>query len=120
MLQPLSRINLADQAAEAIKRFILEEHLKSGDQLPSEMELSEALAVSRNIIREALTTLVAEGIIVKHSGRGTFVRDFDRERVASTLSAVIGQRAVSARELDEFRIALEIGALELSVRRITD
>jgi GntR family transcriptional repressor for pyruvate dehydrogenase complex len=120
MLQPLSRINLGDQAAEAIKRFILEEHLKSGDQLPSEMELSEALAVSRNIIREALTTLVAEGIIVKQSGRGTFVRDFDRERVASTLSAVIGQRAVSARELDEFRIALEIGALELSVRRITD
>jgi GntR family transcriptional repressor for pyruvate dehydrogenase complex len=120
LLKPLSRINLADQAAEAIKRYILQEHLENGDQLPSENELSEALAVSRNIIREALTTLVAEGIIVKQSGKGTFVREFDREHVASTLSTVIGQRGFSARELHEFRIALEIGALELAVRRVTD
>jgi DNA-binding FadR family transcriptional regulator len=120
VLKPLSRINLADQAAEAIKRYILQEPLASGDQLPSENELSEALAVSRNIIREALTTLVAEGIIVKQSGRGTFVRDFDREKVASTLSTVIGQQGVSPQELDEFRIAVEIGALELVVRRISD
>jgi DNA-binding FadR family transcriptional regulator len=120
VLKPLSRINLANQAAEAVKRFILEEHLESGDQLPSENELSEALAVSRNIIREALTTLVAEGIIVKQPGKGTFVSEFDREQVAETLSTVIGQRGVPAKELDEFRIALEIGALELAVRRITD
>lgn len=120
MLRPLSRINLADQATEAIKRYVLQEQLTCGDQLPSENELSEALAVSRNIIREALTTLVAEGIIVKQSGKGTFVREFDREKVASTLSTVIGQQGVSAKELDEFRIALEIGALELAVRRITD
>jgi len=120
VLKPLSRINLANQAAEAIKRFILQEHLESGDQLPSEKDLSEALAVSRNIIREALTTLVAKGIIVKQSGKGTFVREFDRERMAATLSAPIGQQEVSARDLDEFRVALEIGALELVVQRITD
>jgi GntR family transcriptional repressor for pyruvate dehydrogenase complex len=120
VLKPLSRVNLANQATEAIKRFILQERLESGDQLPSEKDLSEALAVSRNIIREALTTLVAEGIIVKQSGKGTFVREFDREHVSATLSTLIGQRRISARELDEFRIALEIGALELVVRRITD
>jgi GntR family transcriptional regulator, transcriptional repressor for pyruvate dehydrogenase complex len=119
VLKPLSRINLAGQAAEAIKRFIIHEQLASGDQLPSEKELTEALAVSRNIIREALTTLVAEGMIVKQAGKGTFVRDFDRAQVSATLSALIGQRRVSAQELHEFRIALEIGALELVVRRIT-
>jgi DNA-binding FadR family transcriptional regulator len=120
VLRPLSRINLADQAAEAIKRYILQEPLSPGDQLPSENELSEALAVSRNIIREALTTLVAEGIIVKQSGRGTFVREFDREQVASSLSTVIGQQGVSPQALDEFRVALEIGGLELVVQRISD
>jgi GntR family transcriptional repressor for pyruvate dehydrogenase complex len=120
MLKPLSRVNLADQAAEAIKRYILQEQLAPGDQLPSENDLSAALAVSRNIIREALTKLVAEGIVAKQSGKGTFVLQFDREHMSATLTALIGQRAISARDLVEFRIALEIGALELVMRRITD
>ena len=106
MLRPLSRINLADQASRGHQTLYPSRAVNCGDQLPSENELSEALAVSRNIIREAQTTLVAEGIIVKQSGKGTFVREFDREQVAYSLSTVIGQQGVSAKELDEFRIAV--------------
>ena len=59
ILRPLSRDTLTKQAADTLRRFILSEGLKVGDALPSERELSDILSVSRNIVREALTVLVA-------------------------------------------------------------
>ena len=120
MLKPVSRSTLTGQALAIIKRYILHEDLKSGDQLPTEQEFSERLTVSRHIVREALSVLVAEGVIVKHAGKGTFVRDFDRRRMAATLQMSANTNGASLQDLLEFRIALEMGALELIVQRITD
>ncbi|MEZ4640885.1 MAG: GntR family transcriptional regulator [Caldilineaceae bacterium] len=78
MLKPLSRDTLAQQATDTLRRFILTEELEAGDQLPSERVLSESLSVSRNIVREALSVLVADGLIEKKAGRGIFVRPHDR------------------------------------------
>ncbi len=124
LLKPLSRDTLTSQATETIKRFIIDENITTGSQLPSERELSEMLAVSRNIVREALSALVAEGIIIKQVGKGTFVGDFDRDAVVaslmSTASAVNTNNRVSVQSLREARAALEIGAAGLIVQRITD
>ena len=60
--------------------------MEPGTKLPSERELSEMLAVSRNILREALSALSAEGIIAKQVGRGTFVEEFDKEVALASLS----------------------------------
>ncbi len=62
MLKPLRRDTLTYKVAEAIWRFILREMLPSGARLPSERKLSETLAVSRNIIREALGILEGRDI----------------------------------------------------------
>jgi GntR family transcriptional repressor for pyruvate dehydrogenase complex len=120
LLKPVSRDTLTKQAAEALKRFILQENLEAGAQLPSERELSEILAVSRNIIREALSALTAESLVVKQAGKGTFVSDFDRSQVMATLSLTVGQMSPSLQALREARAALEIGAVGLMVQRITD
>jgi GntR family transcriptional regulator len=45
-----------------------------GSQLDPEMELSKKHNASRNTIREAMNWLVHRGLVVKLSGRGTFVR----------------------------------------------
>lgn len=92
----------------------------SGTRLPSERELSETLAVSRNIIREALSSLAAEGVVVKYAGKGTFVGDFDRDNALTNLPLMIGQGEPSAQDLREARAALEIGSVGLIVQRITD
>lgn len=120
-MKPVSRDTLTSQATETIKRFILEESIEAGSQLPSERELSEMLAVSRNIVREALSALSAEGIITKQIGRGTFVEDFDREAALANLSGMSGGHAnvVTVQALREARAALEIGAAGLIVQRIT-
>lgn len=120
MLQPVSRDTLTRQAAETLKRFIISEELSTGEQLPSERELSETLAVSRNIVREALSALVAEGLISKRAGKGTFVAEFDREAVQSSLPLTLGTGQPTAQDLREARAALEIGAVGLIVQRITD
>ena len=43
-------------------------------KLPAERQLAAQLGVSRNSLREALATLVSEGVLVSRRGGGTFVR----------------------------------------------
>jgi GntR family transcriptional repressor for pyruvate dehydrogenase complex len=119
MLEPLSRDTLTKQATETLRRFILTEDLKPNDQLPSERELSESLSVSRNIVREALSVLVAEGLIVKQPGRGIFVTNFDREAVAPQIAVSFDYNGRSPAALSEARAAVELGAISLIARRIT-
>lgn len=54
-----------------------------GDRVPPERELSRAWGVARMTLRQALDGLVAEGLIVRQQGRGTFVA---RPRMARHLS----------------------------------
>lgn len=67
----LTRAPLHNQIKE-----ILREKIKNGeykDKLPGEFALMEEFSVSRTTIREALTGLVQEGLLVKYHGKGTFV-----------------------------------------------
>jgi GntR family transcriptional repressor for pyruvate dehydrogenase complex len=119
MLEPLSRDTLTRQATDTLRRFILAENLTAGAQLPSERELSESLSVSRNIVREALSVLVAEGLIVKQPGRGIFVTDFNREAIAPQIAVSVDYNGRNPGVLSEARAAIELGAAGLIVQRIS-
>jgi DNA-binding FadR family transcriptional regulator len=119
ILRPLSRDTLTKQAADTLRRFILSEGLRAGDTLPSERELSEILSVSRNIVREALTVLVSEGLITKKPGSGIFVTDFDPATVTPQIAVSIDYDARHSSALSEARAVVELGAVELMVSRIT-
>lgn len=119
ILRPLSRETLTKQAADTLRRFILTEGLRAGDALPSERELSGILSVSRNIVREALTILVAEGLIIKKPGSGIFVTDFDPDTVTPQIAVNIDYDARHRNALSEARAVVELGAVELMVSRIT-
>ncbi|HSE70722.1 MAG TPA: GntR family transcriptional regulator [Nocardioidaceae bacterium] len=62
----------ADRAARVVREQVVEGHLRSGTRLP-EQRLAEALGVSRNTLREALSQLVAERILVREPNRGVVV-----------------------------------------------
>jgi Bacterial regulatory proteins, gntR family len=49
--------------------------LSPGAQLPTEVELTEHYKVARNTARQALTSLVNEGLITPSRPRGYFVRE---------------------------------------------
>ena len=45
---------LAEQVAERLKEYILEQKLKSGDKLPTETTLAREMNVARSTVREAI------------------------------------------------------------------
>ncbi|XVX20037.1 GntR family transcriptional regulator [Actinomycetota bacterium] len=60
------------QLRDALAR-IARDQLTPGDPIPSERELMGTYAVSRDTVRKAIATLVADGLLVRAHGKGTFV-----------------------------------------------
>ena len=75
------------QIAEILRAGIGEGKWESGQLIPSEASLCEMFAVSRTAIRQALAQLVAEGLLHKEKGRGTFVA---RPHMAITVQELRG------------------------------
>lgn len=70
-LQP--RPSLAEQAAADLRLAIKDDAFGEGGQLPSEPVLSRQLGVSRPTVRQAISLLEQEGLVVRRQGLGTFV-----------------------------------------------
>ena len=62
---------------------------KIGDQLPTEQELIQKYGVSRPIVRESLASLVADGMLERRRGAGTFVVNLKKTAPKSTTVAVM-------------------------------
>lgn len=75
------------QIRENLRRQILNGVYKPQGQLPSEEELADTLHVSRMTVRHAISELVAEGMLRRRSGVGTFVIErkflFDQSHLQS-------------------------------------
>ena len=52
---------------------LVAQELRVGDAIPSERHLSQQFGLSRMTVRQAVDTLVTEGVLVREQGRGTFV-----------------------------------------------
>jgi GntR family transcriptional regulator len=65
------RTHRARRARDLVREDVLSGRWGSGP-LPPEPELGKLLACSRNVVRDALNMLVAEGILVRVPGAGTF------------------------------------------------
>jgi len=64
--------SLAEQVKFHLKQRILDTDFDK-DRIPSETVLAQELNVSRNTVRDALSRLEMEGIIIRRQGAGTFV-----------------------------------------------
>lgn len=68
-----SKLPLYYQLYQVLYNKILQGEWQPGHILPSENELVETYGVSRGTVRQALDSLVKEGVIHRRQGRGTFV-----------------------------------------------
>ncbi len=91
-------VEVFDQFRDAIERGTW----PLGSQIPTESELAERLGVGRGVVREALASLKASGLIDSHPGRGTFVTHKPSE--LATWTVVIGS---DNRELLEARYGID-------------
>ncbi|MFJ8260708.1 GntR family transcriptional regulator [Rummeliibacillus sp. NPDC094406] len=66
---------LFQQIAQIILNDIVEGHLKEGEQLPSENELSRFYNINRATVRKGLQSLVDDAFVYKKRGIGMFVSE---------------------------------------------
>ncbi len=81
---PIKKIKprrIKDEVYRQLKELILAGHLKPGDRLPPERRLAELLGVSRPVVREAISCLVAKGYLENRQGSGTYVRAITDEYI---------------------------------------
>src|ERR671937_3110207 len=88
--------------------------LPAGSQLPPERSLADQLGISRSTLRQAITTLVQSGHLVSLRGRsgGTFVAE--RPPMGEEVAAAVLD---GAREVLDYRVAVETGAAVLAAER---
>ena len=74
VLDPTSDRAVFRQIADALREAIDKGRFREGDKLPSETELVEHFGVSRMTVRNSLSLLQQEGLVVSEHGKGVFVR----------------------------------------------
>ncbi|NLS09332.1 GntR family transcriptional regulator [Nesterenkonia sp. MY13] len=72
-LDPQAREPLHAQLATALRDRIRDRRLQPGEDLPTEVQLQSQLGISRSVARQAMSTLVAEGLVSRSRGRGSVV-----------------------------------------------
>jgi GntR family transcriptional regulator len=73
-LDPTSDRAVFRQISDQLREAIDKGRYKEGDKLPSESDLVEHYGVSRMTVRNALSVLQGEGLVVSEHGKGVFVR----------------------------------------------
>ncbi|MFC9067641.1 MULTISPECIES: FadR/GntR family transcriptional regulator [Streptomyces] len=109
---------LTERIARQLEHEIRSGELAAGVKLPSERELAEQFAASRNVVREALRRLEAQHLIEVAPGRGSFVSEQNAGQ-ASSYDALYRAGRPTARQLIEARIPLEVEIVGLAVERAT-
>jgi DNA-binding FadR family transcriptional regulator len=108
---------LAARVVSAIQARIGQGQLAPGDRLETETELMARFAVSRTVVREALATLAAQGLVEARQGAGVFVR-----RTPGALDGFPGDLSgplATVMNVLELRMAVEAEAAALAARRRT-
>lgn len=75
------RIPLFEQTKNSIFQKIQRGDWPAKEPLPNEIELAKLFQVSQGTIRRALAELVADGILVRKQGKGTFISVFDADPI---------------------------------------
>jgi DNA-binding FadR family transcriptional regulator len=110
--------SLTAAVTRALSARIDAAELRAGDRLPTERELMGAYGVSRTVVREAISSLRAGGLVVTRQGKGAFVARAGGPAFRITEGDVVTMQDVV--RVMEVRIGLEAETAALAALRRTD
>ncbi|MCK5200954.1 MAG: FadR family transcriptional regulator, partial [Spirochaetales bacterium] len=121
-IEPIKKRRLSEEVLKKLQSMIIDGTYKTGDQLPSERELSELFQVSRASIREALRVLGTLGFLDSRVGvgGGTFVKKISIDALINPFSEILGNEKELIIEMLEFRRILETEIARLAALRRTE
>jgi GntR family transcriptional regulator, transcriptional repressor for pyruvate dehydrogenase complex len=112
------RETLTSQLVRALTTRIVQGELKPGDKLPTELELIEAFAVSRTVVREAISSLKATGLVSTQQGVGAFVQEPPPVPLQTSVASL--EMLHDVIQVLELRIGVEVEAAALAAQRRED
>lgn len=116
--EQVKRVRVFEEIVQQLKDYFAKGELKPGDKLPSERELAEQFNCSRVSVRQALTLLEAQGLVVRKVGGGTYkVSDADFE--VTQLVNILKPDEETFEEPLEVRRLLEPKIASLAAKRAT-
>lgn len=110
---------LPHRVAAFLVKEISSGELSPGTRLPTEQQLTEKFGVSRNVIREAIAQLRADGMIEARQGIGAFVLA-PEQRAAIRIDGDALKNVNNMERLFELRCILEVEAARLAASRRDD
>lgn len=113
LFEHTKRESAVDIVVNSIKQLLIERKLKPGDKLPSELEISEGLCVSRGSVREAMKILSAFGLVDIRVGNGTYVCEAPGNNIVDSLLFSFFITNPDIENLYELRQKIETDVLEL-------
>ena len=115
----VTRPRIYEDAARAIRSYIVEQALRPGDMLPSERQIQQQLGISRASVREALRVLQNMGLIEARHGKGLFVKEIDLAPLIDAYVASLWQIDDAFLHLLQIREVLELGATKIAAKERT-
>ena len=118
-LKRIDQGTMADVVEERLREYLRKQSFKPGDSLPGELQLAEALGVSRNVVREALSRLRMLGLVETKKKRGMQLSSPD---ILGSLDKVLDPLIMNTSTLQdifELRLTLEVGLADLLYKRKT-
>jgi DNA-binding FadR family transcriptional regulator len=109
----------ADRVVSALVEHIRRYRLPAGAALPSELQMSSQLHVSRSVVREAYRSLSSAGLVEIANGRSPRVGQITNQSLVQLVEHALSTRQASAAQMVELRSPIEEHAAELAARHRT-
>jgi DNA-binding FadR family transcriptional regulator len=118
---------LSDRVTDRVLTMISTAALRPGDRLPSERDLAARFGVSRTVVREALRSLAAKGVLDVRTGSGAIVARVDAERASEALRLFMqsahsqeSESAISYEQINDVREMIETRVTRIAAQLATD
>ncbi|EIC85085.1 transcriptional regulator LldR [Serratia sp. M24T3] len=110
--------------AERLNLFIARQQLLPGARLPAERQLATLLGVSRSSLREAISQLSSEGLLLRRPGGGTFLREqpplWAQTQIVEPLRNLVNQDPEYRYDILEARHSIEASTAWHAALRATE
>lgn len=106
---------LSEHVVAALRSQVVGGEIMPGQKLPTESQLTETFGVSRTVIREAIASLAADGLVESRQGAGVFVLEHPTSTFGSISQEI--KKVSQAINVLEVRMGIEIESAGLAATR---
>jgi len=106
--------NLSERVTQYLVKYIQDNDLKPGDRVPSEVQVTGKLGISRGVVRQAYHSLRTAGILEIAMGRSPRVGEMSHAAFTPLFVHALSTEQASVEDVLELRCAVEVRAAELA------